>query len=349
MTRVFISSTLKDLERYRADLTDALNRAGVEVVRQEAFVSPSEIATEEIKAEIEKADALILIVGHRYGTIEKTSGKSYTELEFELARNLDKPVLAFLQSDDALVRPEEIDRDSTKVMEFRDQVKSDRLVSFFHTPGELVSNVLTSVLHLVNRKEISERPEPEADVTPLQKQVHILRLLLSSPGDVQNERTRVSNAVFRFNQLAVREHEIFIELVRWEDMAPQIGPTAQNVINAQIGKYELFAGIMWNRFGTPTEIAASGTEEEFNGAFELWEANRSPWITFYFCDRPANFNTTEQLTQKLRVIEFRARLQKHGVTRAYVAPEQFEEMFFQDLLRIVLLPEFRKMNGLPRR
>jgi hypothetical protein len=37
-------------------------------------------------------------------------------------------------------------------------------------------------------------------------------------------------------------------------MAPQIGPKAQAVINKQIGAYHLFCGIMWNRFGTPTEI-----------------------------------------------------------------------------------------------
>jgi hypothetical protein len=89
-------------------------------------------------------------------------------------------------------------------------------------------------------------------------------------------------------------------------MAPQIGPKAQAVINAQIGIYDLFCGIMWNRFGTPTEIAASGTKEEFDGAVHCWKTDRRPWIIFYFCERPANFTTAEQLEQKKMLIEFRA-------------------------------------------
>src|SRR5262249_31078462 len=123
------------------------------------------------------------------------------------------------------------------------------------------------------------------------KEVRIVRLLLSSPGDVADERDRVARAVFRFNQQAVEGRGLFIKLVRWEDMAPQIGPKAQAVINKQIGEYHLFCGIMWNRFGTPTEIAASGTKEEFDGAVEGWEKNGRPWIAFYFCDRPANYTT----------------------------------------------------------
>lgn len=346
MTRVFISSSLKDLEQYRPQLTDTLAHAGIEVFESGELPASGRTTLEIVKDKIENSDAVILIIGHRYGAIEESSRKSYTELEFEMALEFGKPVLIFLQDDDTPVRLTDIDRDYGRVSKFRDTLRRDWAVSYFDSPAELVSNVLTAVLHLNNRKDISEHPEQLIETSPLREQVQILRLLLSSPGDVSEERNLVKNAVFRFNQLSVRQHGIFIEMVRWEDMAPQIGPTAQNVVNAQIGKYELFSGIMWNRFGTPTEIAASGTEEEFNGALQLWDANRSPWITFYFCERPANFVTPEQLAQKQRVLEFRTRLQQHGITRAYITPEEFEEQFYQDLLRIVLLPEFREIVGL---
>jgi hypothetical protein len=165
-------------------------------------------------------------------------------------------------------------------------------------------------------------------------------LLLSSPGDVAEERERVASAVFRFNQDAVEEQGLFVKLVRWEDMAPQIGPKPQAIINKQIDPYHLFAGIMWNRFGTPTEIAASGTKEEFDAAVSCWKSENRPWITFYFCDRPANFTTPEQLDQKRSLLEFRVELQSMGVVRAFHTLQEFEDRFFVDLKRITRLPEF---------
>jgi hypothetical protein len=100
---------------------------------------------------------------------------------------------------------------------------------------------------------------------------------------------------------------------------------------------------MWNRFGTPTEIAASGTKEEFDGALSCYKNGGRPWITFYFCDRPANFTTPEQLEQKRLVLEFRALLNGAGVVRAFQAPQDFEDKIYEDLKRITKIPEFLRM------
>jgi hypothetical protein len=157
---------------------------------------------------------------------------------------------------------------------------------------------------------------------------------LSMP-NVAEEREAVSRAVFRFNQQEVEGSGVFVKLVRWEDMAPQIGPGPQQVINDQIGEYDLFVGIMWNRFGTPTDIAASGTEEEFRAALEQWSCAKRPWITFYFCERPSNFTNEQQLEQKGRVVRFRNELSALGVVRSYLSLDEFENKVFQDLLKIV--------------
>ena len=72
------------------------------------------------------------------------------------------------------------------------------------------------------------------------------------------------------------EKRVLLELVRWEThVAPSLGSDPQDVVNRQIGEYDLFVGIMWKRMGTPTALATSGTEEEFNGAYELWQQNRT--------------------------------------------------------------------------
>ena len=141
--------------------------------------------------------------------------------------------------------------------------------------------------------------------------------------------------VFRLNQQEVEESGVFLKLIRWEDMAPQIGPGPQQVINEQIGVYDLFVGIMWNRFGTPTDVAASGTEEEFQAALGSWRSTKRPWITFYFCDRPSNFTNQQQLEQKGRVMHFRTELNALGVVRSYGSVEDFESKMLQDLVKII--------------
>jgi hypothetical protein len=144
----------------------------------------------------------------------------------------------------------------------------------------------------------------------------------------------VAKAVFRFNQEYLIDKGVFIKLIRWEDFAPQIGNGTQNMVNKQLETFDIFIGLMWNRFGTPTDLAASGTEEEFNDALASWEKHNRPWIAFYFCDRPANLNTPALLEQKGKVIAFRQKLQKLGLVKSYVNLDVFENNIFLDLIQI---------------
>lgn len=341
LPRIFISATTHDLRDYREAVANALRELGAAPLAFESFPAAGESVASVLKQELNKSDAVVLLIGHRYGTTDPLSGKSYTELEYDLARSMQKPVLAFAASEEAPWPPSEIDRDYSRISRFRERLLSESLVGRFSSPSDLASQVVTAVSRLLRPPppQTSNKTDPKTNL----KQIRIVRLLLSSPGDVANEREAFSRAVFRFNQQAVEDYGIFIKLVRWEDMAPQIGPGTQNVISNQIGEYDLFSGIMWNRFGTPTEIASSGTEEEFEAAIASWNKNRRPWISFYFCDRPANFTTEEQLQQKQKVLKFRSRLQSLGVLRFYREPADFEELVYRDLLRITSLPEFRKL------
>jgi hypothetical protein len=112
--------------------------------------------------------------------------------------------------------------------------------------------------------------------------MQLIRLFLSSPGDVATERERVGSVVARFNRQWRDVYDAEIEIVDWRThVAPNLG-RPQAVINAQIGAYDIFIGLMWKRFGTPTGVADSGTEEEFNIAFANWEKFKKPRILFYF-------------------------------------------------------------------
>ena len=333
--KAFISSTVTDLTEYRQVVHDVLRDLGVEYVTLDALLtsesSPGTV-TDQVLAELKRSDLMVLIIGHRYGSIESGSGMGWVEVEFHAARRFGKPILVFLADDQAPFPPASIDVDRSRVEQFRTEVLSDYLVTHFRSPIDLAAKLAVALTHLIRR---SMEPPPATVAGPQEKTVRILRLLLSSPGDVADERDATSRAVFRYNQQEVEAAGVFIKLIRWEDMAPQIGPTPQQVINDQIGLYDLFVGIMWNRFGTPTDVAASGTEEEFLAAVDLWRSTKQPWITFYFCDRPSNFTNEKQLRQKRRMMRFRNELNAMGVTRSYNSVDEFEHTLFQDLLRIV--------------
>lgn len=340
--RIFISSTIGDLPMYRKAVLDAVIRVGALPVMLESD-APAETGVEEvIKREIDRSDAVLLLVGFRYGTPQPKSGKSWVEAEYDAVKRSRKPVLVFLAGEDVPWPPKFIDRDQSLIQKFRQRLATDLVVRFFSGPDDLGFAIMEALTQFVAAQERPPQVEKTKSASTLQ--IRIVRLLLSSPGDVAAERDRVANAVFRFNQQSVEESGLFIKLVRWEDMAPQIGPKPQAVINMQIGAYDLFCGIMWNRFGTPTEIAASGTKEEFDGAVQCWEKdNHRPWITFYFCDRPANFTTLEQLEQKRLVLEFRAQLHSKGIVRTFLTAQEFEELVLEDLRRITKNLGFNKM------
>src|SRR5437879_5531034 len=117
-----------------------------------------------------------------------------------------------------------------------------------------------------------------------------VRVFIASPGDVATERDQLSKVISEINvtiSAIAPEKEIVLELIKWEThVHPGMGEDAQDVVNQQINDYDIFVGIMWKRFGTPTERADSGTEEEFRKAYASWQRNRILPVLFYFCQAP---------------------------------------------------------------
>ncbi len=114
----------------------------------------------------------------------------------------------------------------------------------------------------------------------------VLEVFIASPGDVTPERRVLEGVVSEFNLTWGNRHRVHLELVKWETHSrPAIGDDAQDVINRQVGdEYDIFLGIMWGRFGTPTARAESGTEEEFQRAYDRLKKGDQVQIMFYFKD-----------------------------------------------------------------
>ncbi len=170
----------------------------------------------------------------------------------------------------------------------------------------------------------------------MSNQVEKIRVFVSSPSDVKEERDRLRNVVEKLNRIIGPDKNIVLELVDWEThVTPDMG-RSQEIINRQIVPYDIFIGIMWKRFGSPTGKAGSGTEEEFNAAYECWKKTGSPKILFYFNQAPYTPRTPEEEDQVRRVREFRAQLREKGLPWKYNGPDEFERFVDEHLHKTIL-------------
>ena len=96
-TRVMVSSTCFDLKAVRSVLREEITALGHEPLLSEALaVPPGAGGLEGSRWIVRECDILVLVVGGRYGSIDATSGKSITSLEFDEAVALGRTVYVFV-------------------------------------------------------------------------------------------------------------------------------------------------------------------------------------------------------------------------------------------------------------
>ncbi|MGA1874745.1 MAG: SUMF1/EgtB/PvdO family nonheme iron enzyme [bacterium] len=173
-----------------------------------------------------------------------------------------------------------------------------------------------------------------------------IRLFLSSPNDVEAERIEVHRVVTQINRRLGDFLGFHLEVMDWKThVLPGMG-RPQEVINSQIHDYDIYVGIMWKRFGTPTGEAESGTEEEFNLAYENWQRFQRPHILFYFSRKSYTLKNSEEIAQCARVMAFKEKLGHQGLIIEYESPEKFSEQLGDHLTRF-LLKTFPLPKGTP--
>ena len=166
----------------------------------------------------------------------------------------------------------------------------------------------------------------------------IYKCFIGSPSDTSKEREICDKVFEEINSTIGETLDFRIESKKWEkNVFPAFGNDSQDVINKQIGSdYNIFVGIMWKKFGTPTNRADSGTEEEFLNAYKLWEQNKEIDLMFYFNKEAPKLDDidTEQLN---KVREFSKKIAKlGGLYYQYNGAEKFEADFKKHIQKVLL-------------
>lgn len=137
--QIFISSTYADLEEERRLVMEAVIGLNCFPAGMEMFPSTDTNQLDYIKEVIKNSDYYVLILAGKYGSLAK-DGISYTEKEYNYAKRIGIPILAFIRDkiNDLPSRLVENDnKKSEKLKKFKEKVKKGRLVSFWNDPLEL--------------------------------------------------------------------------------------------------------------------------------------------------------------------------------------------------------------------
>lgn len=171
--------------------------------------------------------------------------------------------------------------------------------------------------------------------------VEELRVFIASPGDTKEERAKIPEVIQHINKSELAGKGYRLESVAFEtDVTPDFGTDPQAVINDQVGDdWDIFIGVLKGKFGTLTPRAGSGTEEEFNRAYERWSNdNRSCKIMLYFYDGRVSMGdlTTDALQELMKVKAFRQRVPElGGIYSPYTDVGNFGDNLHSHLVRAV--------------
>lgn len=184
---IFLSSTSEDLREHRRVVADVLSTMGQFVVRMEGFGARPSRPLEVCRDEVRSCDALIVLVGHRYGWVPEVSeggdgDRSITWHEVQWAMDGGRPVFAFLidasvpwagaREQDRLLsattEPESLQvwRAVRGLAAFRQFLETTTTRAEFRTPDQLGTVVATSVYPWLLQTAAPRRASARVDRVP---------------------------------------------------------------------------------------------------------------------------------------------------------------------------------------
>ena len=190
---VFISST-SDLSTYRTLARDAILDKSYIPVWMETFPSGPNPPKCKIDTSIRQSDAVLLIVGSRYGSIQPDEATSYVEWEYNLARECGKPVFPLVLN---VLRRDAKSADFSRQEQFVDALQKNNHTGFFvdeksflealHRTLDVIPNYVAADAGLIRLKastEIIELKRKEVDASS--------RLLVASQQRIRELEARLN-------------------------------------------------------------------------------------------------------------------------------------------------------------
>jgi hypothetical protein len=176
----------------------------------------------------------------------------------------------------------------------------------------------------------------------------VLRVFVASPGDLVTEREVLAEVVSELNETLGAHLGLELELKGSSQVVPNVGRPQRKILDEIPAEtWDIFLGMVWSRFGTPSgetnpstgRAYESGTEEEFHVAREAFLQTGKPRVLVYRCTRdipvkrldPAQFKRVQYFFEN-----FEQQGAHPGLFQEFESAEQFKRRARKDLSEILL-------------
>ncbi len=243
--QVFVSSTYEDLKEARDTVIFGLLEADCFPAGMELFPASNASQWELIKTIIDDSDYYLLIIAGRYGSIDPSDGKSYTEKEFDYAVETGKPIVVFAHRDPGTLPANATDQDNvkkSKLDQFREKACTGRTVKFWTSKDELPGMAAMALNNLRKfnpaigwvRGDQAMTPEQQAEFVALRARIAELELEKierTIPSTELSQGSDEVNFTVRFKYWSTEHKRTYMDyeaVVTWNEIMINLGPMLLN-------------------------------------------------------------------------------------------------------------------------
>lgn len=222
--QIFVSSTFEDLKKERDQVIKAILEMGHIPVGMEMFSAADEQQWETIKKQIDESDYYVVVIAHRYGSMD--GEVSYTEKEYDYAVSRDVPVLGFVIESDADWPEKWRENNPTvtnRLESFKAKVTS-RIVSHWQNKDDLYGKCSIALMKAFNtqprdgwvRSSQSNAKEMVNEITRLSRENGELRSQISEFQRAEHAQhdSQINNMI---DALHRNDREIFVRKAGQDD------------------------------------------------------------------------------------------------------------------------------------
>ena len=181
---------------------------------------------------------------------------------------------------------------------------------------------------------------PPLPATPPPKYSRPANVLISSPGDLREERL----LLIQVCKDVAAKLGIPVRAILWEGGGaahPDVPPfapliqdkSAQEIIDAHLvdglGGLDVYVGMIWSKMGTPTGKYRSGTEAELEAAVDAWKKTGRPSVMFY--QKRGSLPESVDTAQLNLVRVFVKELEDRGLRGEFRSNEELARIFAHHL------------------
>jgi hypothetical protein len=179
---VFLCSTYADLAEEREGVLDAVRRLQLQHDSMEFFGARADLPIDTCLAEVRRSDVLVVVVGHRYGSLVPELGVSFSEAEYREGQRLGKPCLVYLRDENAPVLPKHFERDPEKLRlldRWKEALASRHTIAKFSAAKELAVQVAADLSRTIQAIDEAERNRSDSATQPINKSVAEIQALIA--------------------------------------------------------------------------------------------------------------------------------------------------------------------------